>query len=1460
VNHAKHRPTRVVIATCLLTMVLGVAAALALQTHNPGADVDPSPANPGGEVPNYANNGGFGGLSGLAVDGSGGDLYAIDTSGAGAPIEGTGAVHRFDNAGARIDTIDGSATPNGSLSLFDPADVAVDSSGTASDGNFYVTDPGNNLVDAFDSTGAPLTSFGDTEPSTDGQLRGLKTPAGSFSTPCGLTVEPETGNLFVADQNNSKIWIFDSSGAYEDQIVDSALQGPCGLAFGSSGEELYVRNSGNGNVLRFHRSGPSDYGFAQLIYAQNNGTPENFEDDGPSATDVAVNTTDGHVFIDLGDRIAEFEPFGGQILSFAQGISSNGIAIDSAGEKIYATDSSVSPPQIRSFSTVTVTVPDVTTGAATNVTGESATLNGSLDALGIETECEFEYDTAPYNPGEAPHGQSAPCEPAGPYFGAEAVHADVTGLTPGTVYHYRLHAESAEGENNGAEKTFTTDGAPIVESFSFTDVDSSTMVLHARVNPAGAQTAYRFEYTTEADFEANGFANATKAPEPDGKLGSPNSAESLSETISGLQPATRYAVRIIAGNEVGQGVGGPKHPRTLALATAPEQGQLPGQGFLPDNRAWELVSPPDKHGVDVLISTTRIRAAADGSAISFPSLGGFADVLGSSTSTEYIAERTAMPGTNGWATHGITPLQDSIPINAITRTYAPLYDGEFSPDLDEGIFLAWSPLTAAPNVALLPSNLYRREDLRSAGAGTYGLLSDASEVLTPPSLISPFKKPRLAGTSADLQHVIFESKEPLRKVADGENVKLYKSDAEGVPRLIAAGPNCPNGGSATARPCAAAGLGATASRYTPRTISSDGSRVEFTTPVGSLGTPVTTPGAYSRVFQHDDGGTASSADDVTIQLDAAEMATPAPMSQAASFQSASTDNDRVFFVTGDQLTETAGAGSQHLYRWERQEEDETQQVSVDATGGSFTLTAHAQPTRGGGNLTNGSTTVSKVSAGSFMVGQSVSGSGIAPGTTIEAMGTFKNEGSQTLTLSDPATATVAGATIDADVEASTPPLPFDAGAATVQAALEALVEDEALIKEPGRRLIGEGNVEVSGGPGGPGAATPYEVTFTGALHGVNVQQLSVDDSALVGPGSTATVSTPNPVHNLTLIAAGEVQGVVLATEDGHRLYFINAGQLVPGAPPVSEDGLYLWQDGGPTPEGSLSFVGEVKAADSTVLFNQALYTGSPKLARISQDGKVLLFGASDGSGLAPGYESVNCGLIDNPNKSGSGCSEAYLYRADSSTPKDPDLICVSCNPTGAAATANAYLDRLENAINTPNTVHLNHALSNDGRYVFFSSAEKLLPEDSNGVEDAYEFDTQTEELHLLSSGESTSPSYFAEASADGKDTFILTRERLSGWDTDGAMDLYDAKANGGLPEPPPPPPSCQGEACQPAPVQLDDPTPASSAFSGPGNEKPPIKCRKGQRRLTAKNGKTRCVKRHNHGNRKRANHNRRAGR
>lgn len=328
-------------------------------------------------------------------------------------------------------------------------------------------------------------------------------------------------------------------------------------------------------------------------------------------------------------------------------------------------------------------------------------------------------------------------------------------------------------------------------------------------------------------------------------------------------------------------------------------------------------------------------------------------------------------------------------------------------------------------------------------------------------------------------------------------------------------------------------------------------------------------------------------------------------------------------------------------------------------------------------------------------------------------------------------------------------------------------------------------------------------------------------------------------HRLTRISGAPAVGalsVVGTSDDGAYVYFVDDARS-----------LYLWHG------GALSLIGEFANPDDVdrngprALF---LFDFSSEASRVSPDGRHLLFMTRSDAGFTGhggfgGYDHGSACTLD--TASGGPCRELYLYDADSGT-----LRCASCNPSGAPATADALTAIFAANSNTSSTSHLSHLLSDDGRWVFFTTREALVPEDVNGRLDAYEYDTTTGQPHLISSGTSPDDSYFLDASASGRDVFFATRDRLVGWDVDGSYDLYDARVGGGLPDPPPPSPGCVGEACKgPAATPPTVPAPGSSAFVGrgdaPGRLRPhrtarPVRCRRGTRRKLV-HGKVRCVRR-----------------
>ncbi len=94
---------------------------------------------------------------------------------------------------------------------------------------------------------------------------------------------------------------------------------------------------------------------------------------------------------------------------------------------------------------------NITTTASTNVTSITATMNGSVNPNGNATTVTFEYGLT------TSYGSSIAATLA-PVSGSNtlAVSASLSGLTPGTTYHYRLVGASSVGTTNGDDMTFTT--------------------------------------------------------------------------------------------------------------------------------------------------------------------------------------------------------------------------------------------------------------------------------------------------------------------------------------------------------------------------------------------------------------------------------------------------------------------------------------------------------------------------------------------------------------------------------------------------------------------------------------------------------------------------------------------------------------------------------------------------------------------------------------------------------------------------------------------------------------------------------------------------------------------------------------------------------------------------------------------------------------------------------------------
>jgi len=100
--------------------------------------------------------------------------------------------------------------------------------------------------------------------------------------------------------------------------------------------------------------------------------------------------------------------------------------------------------------------PSVSTGAATQVSGISATLVGSVNPRSTEASCYFQYGTT------TAYGAQTPTAAVGNGTVPSKVSQAISGLELGTTYHYRLVAVTSAGAIlDGQDRTFTTKRIPL---------------------------------------------------------------------------------------------------------------------------------------------------------------------------------------------------------------------------------------------------------------------------------------------------------------------------------------------------------------------------------------------------------------------------------------------------------------------------------------------------------------------------------------------------------------------------------------------------------------------------------------------------------------------------------------------------------------------------------------------------------------------------------------------------------------------------------------------------------------------------------------------------------------------------------------------------------------------------------------------------------------------------------------
>ncbi|KKL19179.1 hypothetical protein LCGC14_2468080 [marine sediment metagenome] len=176
--------------------------------------------------------------------------------------------------------------------------------------------------------------------------------------------------------------------------------------------------------------------------------------------------------------------------------------------------------------------PQGTTDPATSVVADSATLNGTLSADGGEAcDCGFEWgETDAY-------GNTTPTESK---TTSQTFSQAISGLDPGTLYHFRAIMTNSLGTTYGADQTFTTIELSTVTTDPATFVTGIAGILNATLDDDGGEACdvvFEWGLTT-----AYGNTTATQ---------SKVTGEAFAQVISGLSGLTLYHFRAVSTNVAG---------------------------------------------------------------------------------------------------------------------------------------------------------------------------------------------------------------------------------------------------------------------------------------------------------------------------------------------------------------------------------------------------------------------------------------------------------------------------------------------------------------------------------------------------------------------------------------------------------------------------------------------------------------------------------------------------------------------------------------------------------------------------------------------------------------------------------------------------------------------------------------------------------------------------------------------
>lgn len=761
-----------------------------------------------------------------------------------------------------------------------PTSIAVDQS----TGDVYVAD--NLRVEKFSSDGQFLLMFGKDVDTTAGTLHpnlcaaadlaagdtcgaGVSgTGAGQFSANKLPIAVDASGDVWVGDEN--RLEELDSSGGYVSEVALAGAGEVTALALSASGD-FYVESTSLAGVRKLEPAG----GLIEALDA--GGSPKALDVD-PSSGAVfvsdQVSPASAATLIEYDSTGAEIESFAtGQVIGAPYG---DALALGESARALYvASNGTGTHSAVQRFS-LPQPGPLVEGQHAEALAPTAATLAAELDAEGHTTTYHFEYGLS-----DSYGEQATTATLPGSGFGEEAVEASVSHLIPATTYHFRLVAEDSEGHiGDGPDTTFTTQPAVQIGAQWVTGVATGEVTFEAQLDPLSAPATWWVEYGPTATY-------GTSTPEA--SLAAEAGEALVSASVQGLQPAATYHYRFVARGEregLTYTVYGPDEAFTTQLAGV--------FGSLPDGRAWELVSPPNKSGALIEpIDIGTIQAAEDGDAITYAANAPVGSGAVGNRAPEW--DQVLSSRVDGqWRSQDIETPDFAMQQGGLPEEEggAPTEYRLFSSDLQLGVVEPRGDTPLSPKAS--ERTLYLRHDDAEPEALYEPLVTSKEGYANVPTGTVfggdpgyPHGALRFQAATPDLSHIELTSEVPL--VVGGATNGLYEwsgGSLQPVSLLPAA-----EGG-------AMVGVGHFYLTVTRHGISNDGSRLVW---------------PYEKHLYVRDMETQE-----TTRLDTVQPGATGVGKQEAIFQAASADGSRVFFTDSQQLTvdSTAAEGDSDLYVYE----------------------------------------------------------------------------------------------------------------------------------------------------------------------------------------------------------------------------------------------------------------------------------------------------------------------------------------------------------------------------------------------------------------------------------------------------------------------------------------------------------------------------------------------------------------